>query len=219
MSDVTRRLEGRAVIVTGASRGIGRAIAERLASEGAKLVLSAEPGDAGLLEEAAAPCGEAAALALDLAEPDTGRRLVALCLQRNGRIDGIVNNAARHFPGAVGNIALPDWDRALRINLTAAMLLAQAAVPHFRAAGRGAIVNISSQRAFASGHGEVALRKRQGRAACADPVDGGRLWSPRHPHQLRLAGAHPVGARTRVAGRRSAPSRGDVGGDAAAPSG
>ena len=151
-----RRLEGRVVIVTGASRGIGRAIADRLAGEGAKLVLTAEPAEAALLDEAAAACGAAAALALDLAEPDTGRRLVEFCLERQGRVDAIVNNAARHFPGAVDEIALADWDRALRINLTAAMLLAQAAIPHFRAAGRGAIVNISSQRAFASGHGEAA---------------------------------------------------------------
>jgi NAD(P)-dependent dehydrogenase (short-subunit alcohol dehydrogenase family) len=144
------------VIVTGASRGLGRAVAARLAREGARLVLTAEPADADRLAAAAAACGDAVALALDLAEPDTGKRLVELCLRRHRGLYGVVNNAARHFPGAVEAIGLADWDRALRINLTAAMLLAQAALPHLRAARRGAIVNISSQRAFASGHGEAA---------------------------------------------------------------
>jgi meso-butanediol dehydrogenase/(S,S)-butanediol dehydrogenase/diacetyl reductase len=151
-----KRLEGRAIIVTGASRGIGRAIATRLSAEGAKLVLTAEPSEADRLAEAATECGNAAALARDLAEPETAPSLVDLCLEKHGGLFGLVNNAARHFPGAVADIGLADWDRALRVNLTAAMLMSQAALPQLRAAGRGAIVNISSQRAFASGHGEPA---------------------------------------------------------------
>jgi meso-butanediol dehydrogenase/(S,S)-butanediol dehydrogenase/diacetyl reductase len=155
MSGAAPWLDGRAVIVTGASRGIGRAIARRLAAEGARLVLTAEPADAERLAEAASASG-AAALAVDLAEPDCGRRLVELCLDRYGGIHGVVNNAARHFSGPVATIPLADWERGLRINLTAAMLLAQAALPHFLDRGAGAIVNISSQRALAAGHGEAA---------------------------------------------------------------
>jgi len=153
---MSRDLAGRAVIVTGTSRGIGRAIAARLAADGARLVLTAAPDEAEPLVAAAADCGNPPALALDLAEAGTGRRLVELCIKEHGALYGVVNNAARHFPGAVGEIGLADWDRAIRVNLTAAMLLAQAALPHLEAAGRGAIVNVSSQRAFASGHGEVA---------------------------------------------------------------
>lgn len=149
-------LDGRAVIVTGASRGIGRAIAVRLAKEGARLVLTSEPSEADRLAEAAAQCERAVAVALDLADPATAPELVRLCVGEHGGLFGLVNNAARHFPGAVADIGLADWDRALRINLTAAMLMSQAALPHLRAARRGAIVNISSQRAFASGHGEPA---------------------------------------------------------------
>lgn len=152
---MTRLLDGRPVIVTGASRGIGAAIARRLADDGARLVLTAEPTDADCLADIAASCG-ATGLALDLADAETGRRLVAHCLEKHGSVFGVVNNAARHYPGTVERIDLPDWDQALRINLTAAMLLVQAALPHLRAARRGAIVNISSQRAFASGHGEPA---------------------------------------------------------------
>jgi NAD(P)-dependent dehydrogenase (short-subunit alcohol dehydrogenase family) len=110
----------------------------------------------------AASLENAAALAVDLAEPDAGRRLVDHCLDRHGGAYGVVNNAARHYPGTVAEISLGDWDRALRVNLTAAMLVAQAALPHLRSTCRGAIVNISSQRAFASGHGEASYESAKG---------------------------------------------------------
>ena len=151
----TGRLEGRPIIVTGASRGIGRAIAERLCREGAT---RAHRGTrhSERLAEAAAACGNATGFAFDLADPETAPQLVRICLEEHGGLFGLVNNAARHFPGAVAEIGLADWDRALRVNLTAAMLLCQAALSHFVPAGRGVIVNISSQRAFASGPGEPA---------------------------------------------------------------
>ena len=152
----TGRLEGRPIIVTGASRGIGRAIAERLCREGARLVLTAAPDESERLAEAAAACGNATGFAFDLADPETAPQLVRICLEEHGGLFGLVNNAARHFPGAVADIGLADWDRALRVNLTAAMLLCQAALSHLVPAGRGVIVNISSQRAFASGPGEPA---------------------------------------------------------------
>jgi meso-butanediol dehydrogenase / (S,S)-butanediol dehydrogenase / diacetyl reductase len=150
------RLEGRAIIVTGASQGIGHAIARRVAAEGARLVVASDPVDSDRLEAIATSLDGAVAAPVDLGDPDAGDRMVALCLERHGRLDGIVNNAARHYSGTVVDIALAEWDLALRINLTAAMLLAKAALPHLRSSGSGAIVNITSQRAFASGHGEPA---------------------------------------------------------------
>ena len=93
----------------------------------------------------------------DLADPTTGRGAGrALPSSGSATVDGLVNNAFAEVPGAVGDIDLAGWDRTLRVNLTAPMLLAQAALPHLAASGRGAIVNISSQRAFASGHGAAA---------------------------------------------------------------
>lgn len=152
---MSEQLSGRAIIVTGASRGIGKAIAERLAREGARLVLTAAPDEAKLLDRVAAQC-KAEGAAGELADPETTRMLVRLCVEKYGAVYAIVNNAAMHAHGAVADIGLDDWDRAIRVNLTAAMLLSQAALPHLRAAGRGVIINISSQRAFASGPGEAA---------------------------------------------------------------
>lgn len=148
-------LDGRAIIVTGASRGIGRAIAERLAREGARLVLTDAPDEADRLDRVAVEYRSAAA-AGELADPETARMLVRLCVERYGTVFAVVNNAAMHAHGAVADIGLEDWDRAIRVNLTAAMLLSQAALPHLRRAGRGVVINIASQRAFASGPGEAA---------------------------------------------------------------
>jgi NAD(P)-dependent dehydrogenase (short-subunit alcohol dehydrogenase family) len=155
-SSVVARLEGRAIVVTGASRGIGRAIAVRLAAEGAKLVLTGGPGDEALLGEIAAAVGGAKSITGDLGDPELAVRLVASALEQFGRIDGLVNNAFAEEVGSVGEVSLEGWDRTLRVSLTAPMLLAKAALPHMQQAGRGAIVNIASQRAFASGHGAAA---------------------------------------------------------------
>jgi NAD(P)-dependent dehydrogenase (short-subunit alcohol dehydrogenase family) len=156
------RLAGRAFVVTGASRGIGHAIARRLGADGARLVITADPADDERLATIAAALPDAVPLSVDLGDAGAGARLVDLCLAHHGRIDGVVSNAARHFPGAVADVAVDDWDRALRVNLSAAMLLAQAALPHLVAAGRGAIVTIASQRAVASGHGEAAYESAKG---------------------------------------------------------
>lgn len=150
------RFSERAILVTGASVGIGHAIAVRLAGEGASLVLTAAPADEGLLAGVAEKCGAAAARTADLSDPNAAAALVALCMERFGRIDGVVNNAMAEMRAAVGDADLKGWELTLRVSLTAPMLLAQAALPHFRRQRRGAIVNIGSQRAFAAGHAAAA---------------------------------------------------------------
>ena len=157
-----KRLDGQAIIVTGASRGIGAAIAVRLAAEGARLLITAAPGEDALLAAVAETSGPAAVHCGDLADPATAVALARLCIDRFGTIDAVVNNAALHEHGGVADIALAAWDHALRVTLGAAMLLAQAALPVMRQRRRGAIVNIGSQRGFASGHGEAAYESAKG---------------------------------------------------------
>jgi len=152
---VNRHLDGRAVIVTGASRGIGRAIAERLAAEGALLVITAGPGEGARLAEAEAGAGAELVIG-DLSDPALASELVERAVVRFGRLDGIVNNAFAEEVGSVGEVSLAGWDRTLRVSLTAPMLLAKAALSHMQGRGRGSIVNIASQHAFASGHGAAA---------------------------------------------------------------
>jgi NAD(P)-dependent dehydrogenase (short-subunit alcohol dehydrogenase family) len=152
------RFDGRAVLVTGASRGIGRAIALRFAAEGAALALSAAEDDE--LADAVTACraaGSAAAFGLagDLGDPALAAALVERCAREHGSVEVLVNNAFWERPGAVDEVDLEGWDQTLRVSLTAAMLLTRHALAHMVDRG-GAIVNVASQRAFASGHGAAA---------------------------------------------------------------
>jgi NAD(P)-dependent dehydrogenase (short-subunit alcohol dehydrogenase family) len=145
-------------MVTGASRGIGRAIAERLADEGARLLLTATSGD--LLDEVVRACrvrgAPVEALAGDLADPTVPAQLVATALAAHGSLDVLISNAFWDETVPVADVSLAGWDRSLRVTLTAPMLLAQAAIPAMTARGSGSIVFIGSMRGVAGGHGMAA---------------------------------------------------------------
>jgi meso-butanediol dehydrogenase / (S,S)-butanediol dehydrogenase / diacetyl reductase len=139
-------LRGAAIIVTGASSGIGAATATALAAAGASVVLVGRREDAlkaqaDVVAEAGA---EALAVPADMAEPDSPARIAAACRDRFGRIDGVVNNAAvvRHRPLADWDTA--DFDRHLATNVRGPYFLIQAAVPELAASPVRSIVNISS---------------------------------------------------------------------------
>lgn len=140
-------LSGRVAIVTGASRGIGRSIAEELALAGAKAVLASRKQEA--LDEAASAIrvrgGEAIGIAAHSGDKDALFRLVKQTLDHYGRLDILVNNAATnpHF-GAILEAADSYWQKTIEVNLMGNVWLTQAAVEAMRAAGGGKIVNIAS---------------------------------------------------------------------------
>jgi NAD(P)-dependent dehydrogenase (short-subunit alcohol dehydrogenase family) len=142
-------LAGRAVLVTGAARGIGLAITSALAEQGMH-VMAVDADDAAL-PAAAAALGEGGSVLMqpaDVGDEAQVRAAVRDAARRFGRLDALVNNAAIADPdtGPVEQLALAEWDRRLRVNLTGAFLCAREAAPHLRAAN-GAIVNIASTRA------------------------------------------------------------------------
>ena len=138
-------LSGRIAIVTGASRGIGRAIARRLAAQGAHVVAAARGDHArAVVEEITAAGGRAEASPLDVTAAGAAEEMVAATLQRLGRIDILVNNAGIARDQLLLRMKRDDWDAVLATNLTGAFALTQAVLkPMVRQRG-GRIVCISS---------------------------------------------------------------------------
>jgi 3-oxoacyl-[acyl-carrier protein] reductase len=145
--------DGMVVLVTGGSRGIGRAVAEQFAARGATVVVqfrASRPAAADTL--AALGTGRHRAVAADVADPEQARSLVGRVVQELGRIDVLVNNAGIYQRHPVLGTGYEDWQRIWRqtieTNLLGPANLIHAAAPHMVAAGGGRIVNISSRGAF-----------------------------------------------------------------------
>ncbi len=130
------------VVVTGASAGIGAALAEELHRRGARVVLAARRRDA--LLAVARRCGEAEVVPTDVTVRAEVERLRDAALARFGRIDAWVNNAGRGITRDVEHLTDEDVDGMVRDNLKSALYGMQAALPVFRAARRGVLVNVSS---------------------------------------------------------------------------
>jgi 3-oxoacyl-[acyl-carrier protein] reductase len=135
-------LHGRAAVVTGASRGIGRAIALALAAEGASVLLCAR--DPEVLAAAASEVPGSATLAVDVTEAGAADAIVAGCVDAFGRLDVLVNNAGRALPKPMAELTAADWQEGLEINFLSAARLSIAAVPVMAAAGWGRIVHVAS---------------------------------------------------------------------------
>lgn len=132
-------LEGRSIVLTGAAGGIGRAVAERCAADGAALVLvDAEPAVEDLADQLGAQ-----AIVGDVTNAELAERAVALGDEHPGRLRGLANIAAVFQQATAEEMTNEDWDRVLSVNLTAPMRWCRAAIPRLRARG-GSIVNVTS---------------------------------------------------------------------------
>src|SRR5215475_1063559 len=150
------RLAGRVVLVTGAGKGIGRAIAERVVAEGGSVVcldLAAEEAKAA----AAAIGDKALGLGGDVTDPNSTEAAVRKTLAAFGALHGLVNNAAAPSKsGTVATLALDDWNREIAVSLTGAFLMSKHAVPAIAAAGVGSVIHVASQFARVAVAGSAA---------------------------------------------------------------
>lgn len=181
-------LEGSVALVTGASRGIGRAVAERLAAQGARLALVGRSHEVADVAEALRAAGhEALAFVGDVTSEERVHGVVAHVLEELGGIDLLVNNAGVGFFKPVEEITADEWRHLFEVNVTGTFLFCRAVVPHLKAARRGTIVNVSSdaaRRTFAHGTAYVASKYAvQGFSGC--------LAQELRPFGVRVATINP----------------------------
>lgn len=145
-------LSGKVAIVTGATSGIGRATAVLLARQGVSVVAAGRRADRGEELEAQLTAEGRAAhfVPTDVSRRDDVEHLVGSAVERFGRLDIVVNNAATFLYRSVEDCTEEEWDSVLGTNLKGVYLVSHEAIPHLRAAGGGAIVNVSSVHAYAT---------------------------------------------------------------------
>lgn len=211
------RLKDKVAIVTGGALGIGRAIAEIFAREGARVLVADVKDEAGrsTVEAIQAHGGTACFVHVDVSKARDAQRMVRTALTTYGRLDILVNNAGVYVRGDVVGTSLSTWNRLLSINLTSVFLCCKAAIPVMKRYGGGAIVNISSSVGWqsaapgiaayvASKFGVTGLTKAMAcdhlrdnirvNCICPGPTDTPLLRASRTPSQLQaFIEAQPIG--------------------------
>ena len=150
-------LKDRVALVTGASQGIGRATALSLAQAGARVAVAARNAEklAGVVEEITAAGGQSLAVTMDVADGEQVKSGFRQAIEKFGRLDILVNNAAITRDGLAVRMKAEDWDAVLRTNLTGAHLCAQQALSVMMRARYGRIINVTSVVAETGNPGQV----------------------------------------------------------------
>jgi NAD(P)-dependent dehydrogenase (short-subunit alcohol dehydrogenase family) len=146
-------LSGKVALVTGGSKGLGKAMARGLAEAGADVVISSRHEDElrPALDEILAGTGRRGRLVVaDMSRRDDVRRLATTALEQFGRVDVLVNNAGTNIPQGIDVIKDEDWDFVLEVNLSAVMALTRALVPQMKQRRWGRVIHISSVMGFIS---------------------------------------------------------------------
>jgi len=158
------KLANKVAIVTGAAQGIGLGIARVFVAEGADVVL-ADVNDtvgAAAAQELADGRAQAAYIHADVAREDDVQRLITATVTRYGRLDVVVNNAGIVAVQTVEQSSVDDWDRVMAINVRSIFLTTKHALPQFRTAGGGSILNVASVSSFVGQQGTPAYCASKG---------------------------------------------------------
>src|ERR1700720_2867179 len=136
---MSKKLEGKIALITGGSRGIGAAIAKRLATDGAKVAITYSKGAdaaASVVKEIERDGGKAIAIQADATDADAGKAAVEKTVATFGRLDILVNNAGTAIPKTFEETTLEELDRVLDINVRGVFIATQAALKHMKSGGR-----------------------------------------------------------------------------------
>src|SRR5882757_8846722 len=143
---MTRKLEGKIALITGGSRGIGAAIAKRLAAEGAKVAITYTKGAdaaASVVKEIEGNGGKAIAIQADAADAKAVKAAVEKTVATFGRLDVLVNNAGTAIPKPFEETTLEEMDRVIDINVRGVFIATQAALKHMKSGGRVIMIGSS----------------------------------------------------------------------------
>jgi|APCry1669189204_1035204.scaffolds.fasta_scaffold00303_17 3-oxoacyl-[acyl-carrier protein] reductase len=156
-----KRLDGRVALVTGAGKGLGKAFCLRLAEEGADIVAVTRADTEGLektAKEVRSLGREVLAAKVDVSREEDTLSMAAQALERFGRIDVLVNNAAYYYGvarKAFTEISLEEWDRMMAVNVKGPWLCTRAVFPNMKERGKGKIINLASEVFFTGSQGFV----------------------------------------------------------------
>jgi len=192
------RLTGRVALVTGAARGIGRAVSRGLAREGARVLVTDSDGEGAraTAEQVAAEFGdESSAVArLDVTSADDWARAIETCRKRFGALSILVNNAGIMVVGSLEDIDLADWRRSMMVNADGPFLGCRHALPLMRESQPGSIINIASISATVASHNLVAYNASK--AAMWMLTKSVALHCARRGWNIRCNSIHPTFVRT-----------------------
>ena len=139
-------IEGKVVVITGASSGLGEATARLLSAEGAHVVLGARRADRlkSLMDELTGRGGKAIAVSTDVTQRDQVKKLVDAAVQAYGRIDVMINNAGLMPQAPLERLKIDEWDRMIDVNIKGVLYGIAAALPHMQRQKAGHFINVSS---------------------------------------------------------------------------
>ena len=167
---MSNNIEGKVVVITGASSGLGEATARLLSAQGASVVLGARRVDRikSLADELTASGGKALAMTTDVTHCDQVKRLVDAAVQTYGRIDVMINNAGLMPHSPLERLKIDDWDRMIDVNIKGVLYGIAAALPYMKQQKAGHIINVSSVAGHKVRAGQRGLCGDQ--ACCAGPI-------------------------------------------------